>query len=255
MPDTVDIFGLHMSKGAALAGGGALVVVGGYLVYKKLKKPKTTTPATGAGGAAYAYGYGAYAYGYGVHGAMYGYGFGTQAYGYGVYSPYGSAYGPYGPYGYGAYGSGISEVIPPPVTTNAQWAQAAEAQLAANGVDSNTALAAIGLYLAGGNLTANQASIVQEAIAVEGNPPVPGAAGYPPAVHYQTSTGQGGGGQQTTTVPNVVGKTAGQAHDALVAAQLVPIADPGQKATSRVRSTSPGAGKTVPLESPVLITT
>ena len=48
-----------------------------------------------------------------------------------------------------------------------------------------------------------------------------------------------------TTVPNVVGKSAGNAHNALVAAKLVPTAASGQKASEICNATTPAAGTKV----------
>lgn len=55
--------------------------------------------------------------------------------------------------------------------TNAAWSQAATAGLAALGYSSTAISAALGLYFAGAPLTADQASIVQAAIAEFGAPP------------------------------------------------------------------------------------
>lgn len=49
----------------------------------------------------------------------------------------------------------------------------------------------------------------------------------------------------STTVPNVVGKTAGNAHNALVSAKLVPTAASGQVASEICSSTNPAAGTKV----------
>jgi len=59
----------------------------------------------------------------------------------------------------------------------------------------------------------------------------------------------------TVSVPNVVGSTAGAAHNALVAAGLVPTAAAGQKATDIVTSTEPAAGVSVAVGSKVVIVT
>lgn len=162
-------------KGGVFAGMLAVVGVGGYLIYKKLKKP--ATPPVAATG--YGYGYGTHAYGYG--------------YAYGGYSPYG--YGGFGggipfPYGYQpspfGYGGG-------PPTTNAQWGQDAEAAMGSNGHDAIAA--ALGKYLTGSQITQAQYGTVQEAIAVEGYPPQEGTIvpGYPPKAHVVQGNGNGGG--------------------------------------------------------------
>lgn len=58
---------------------------------------------------------------------------------------------------------------------------------------------------------------------------------------------------QNVTVPNVIGESAGSAHNALAGAGLVPTAPQGQKATDIVIGTSPVSGTSVPHGSPILI--
>jgi PASTA domain-containing protein len=58
---------------------------------------------------------------------------------------------------------------------------------------------------------------------------------------------------KTVSVPNVVGQSAGAAHNALAAAELVPTADPGQKATEVVTSLVPAVGSIVAVGSQVKI--
>lgn len=80
-------------------------------------------------------------------------------------------------------------------TTNAAWAQNAIAYLGSNvSVDTALLAAALGLYLAGSPLTADQASLVDQAIAVEGYPPTAGTGGYPPGIREAGTPGQGGTG-------------------------------------------------------------
>lgn len=75
-------------------------------------------------------------------------------------------------------------------TTNAQWTQAAEQLMGSNGADAIAA--ALGKYVNGAPVTATQTTTIQEAIAAENYPPVPGTDGYPP--HIRTTGGGGGGG-------------------------------------------------------------
>jgi hypothetical protein len=89
-------------KGAVIAGGGAAVIVTGYLIYKHSKDATSAAGATGYGAAAYGYNAGLpfnTFYGYGSNyapsgvtpypvGSEYGYG----AYGYGDYNPYTGQY-------------------------------------------------------------------------------------------------------------------------------------------------------------------
>lgn len=61
--------------------------------------------------------------------------------------------------------------------------------------------------------------------------------------------------QQTVTVPNCAGMDAGAAHNAIVAAGLVPTAPAGQRAYELVASTTPAAGTAVMPGSSVQINT
>jgi hypothetical protein len=118
------------------------------------------------------------------------------------------------------------------VTTNAEWAQAAESYLTANaGVDMATLSAAIGKYLTARQLTTAEQGLVDQAIAFSGYPPVSGPGGYPPAMHTQSTGsgsgaggGSGGGGTPPpavkVTVPNVVRDRVEDANSALHALGL-----------------------------------
>lgn len=77
-------------------------------------------------------------------------------------------------------------------SSNGQWQQAAVQILTSNGeVSDPTALsAALGAYLTGAYATDTQRSLIQQAIAVAGYPPVAGPSGYPPSINTQpTQTG------------------------------------------------------------------
>src|SRR5262249_7358264 len=159
----------YLWAGIAVGGGGLA-----YWMYKRNKQQKKDTAAV-ASEFGYAYGYGSeYAYGL-------------------TYEPYGYGYGPYGlgSYGYGGFtpaGGGLTNVgvqtpVPITATTNAQWSAAALGQLTSQGFDGTAVLAALGLYLVGGNLSAAQADIVRAAIAIEGYPPTASASGFPPGIH------------------------------------------------------------------------
>lgn len=92
-------------------------------------------------------------------------------------------------------------------TTNAQWAQLAEAYLTQNaGADPATLSAALGAYLAGQAVTAAQESLIDQAIAVEGYPPVAGPGGNPPGIRTQSGGGQGSpppGGKPPSAAPHL----------------------------------------------------
>ena len=185
-------------KGGVFAGTLAAVGVGGYMLWKhdKAKKaaaaaaaagPPTVPPggAPGASGYGYGYGYGASGYGYGAPEPAYGYGYGAEGYGFGAISG-GGGYPSY--YGYGT-GTTVT------ATTNAQWAQNATAQLTNQGYTSTAVLTALGLYLAGKSVVQGSSNdtTISAAIALEGYPPQPGSTGFPPAVNYGGTSGQGGG--------------------------------------------------------------
>jgi hypothetical protein len=113
---------------------------------------------------------------------------------------YGSTSGGYYA-GQGALGtSGVTPPVPGTggFTTNGQWAQQAEADLGGIGIDQLALAAALGHYLTGVTLSTAEQSLVDQAIAEEGYPPVAGPSGYPPAMHASAtgggSTGGGSGG-------------------------------------------------------------
>lgn len=187
---------------ALAAGAGAAIYV--YVKRKNAKKAAASSSQAGAS-----------PYGYGTGPSPYAYG----AYGYGAftYEPYGYGFGPYGlgsyggggggGFGYGFYGAGTPAQVPAQATTNAQWSEAAVSALTQGGNYTATqVLAALGVYLMGGQLDASQVTIVQSAIAAEGYPPVPGANGFPPALNSGGTPGggQGGGGGGSGTKPGAV---------------------------------------------------
>ncbi|MCW2899984.1 MAG: hypothetical protein JWO67_2249, partial [Streptosporangiaceae bacterium] len=142
---------------------------------------------------------------------------------------YGS--GSYGSGGFGNYGGYLAATpaaatIPGAggFTTNGEWAQQAETDLGGLGINQATLAAALGNYLTGRALSTAQQSLVDQAIAEEGYPPVSGPGGYPPAMKT-SATGPGGGPGTKVKVPNVVGRTVNAAHEALTDAGLAYNAD------------------------------
>lgn len=239
----VNVFGHKLPRGPLIAG--VLVAAGGgiYLWYKHKSSSAAVTAPTGFG-----YGYGAYGYGLTPE----------EMASEGLY-PYGYGGVPAG-YGYGGIGVGVGSPFPvtapvTPVTTNAEWAQAAEQQLENNGYDAATASAAIGKYITGGTVTADQESIVQAAIAFEGYPPQPGANNYPPNIHTGPATGQSGGGgsgsgggttsASKVTIPKTYGESANTAISKIQAAgfkvKTSPVRNPKNTYTSV--GSSPEGGK------------
>jgi hypothetical protein len=86
----------------------------------------------------------------------------------------------YDQYGNPVYGQGQGG-LPGAFTNNAQWTQAAESYM---GSDGNDAIAAaLGKYITGQDLQADQVTVVQSAIASQGYPPIAGPAGFPPSYH------------------------------------------------------------------------
>ena len=117
---------------------------------------------------------------------------GGQIIGYDQYGNpiYGSGAGGFGGSGFGGPGG---------FSSNAQWTQAAESLMGSTGADAIAA--ALGKYLLGADLTEDQVTIVQQAIAAEGFPPVPGPNGFPPS--YKTAQPPSGGGGGGTANPAV----------------------------------------------------
>jgi hypothetical protein len=145
-----------------------------------------------------------------------GYGLGTDGTGLGS--------GGFGNYGGYLAASPAAAAIPGAggFTTNGEWAQQAENDLGGLGIDQVTLSAALGAYLTGRSLTADQQSLADQAIAAEGYPPASGPGGYPPAMKT-------GGGTtppppppppSKVTVPRVVGDRVANANSALQAAGL-----------------------------------
>src|SRR5215831_1530319 len=96
---------------------------------------------------------------------------------------YGSGAGGFGGSGFGGPGG---------FSSNAQWTQAAESLMGSTGADAIAA--ALGKYLLGVPLTPDQQTIVQQAIAAEGFPPVPGPDGFPPSFRTAETPPPTGGG-------------------------------------------------------------
>lgn len=207
MADTVKVGGKHVSKWV-LWGGIGVVVVGGvlYLRGKGSSSSSSSTAQTGtdpvtglpysmdnqvdpASGMTYL----AEAQQYGSVSAAEA----AVSGGYGGVS--GASYGASG-LGYGgipSYVTGDTSNPPNVYATNAQWAQAVEAGLTALGYSSTDVAAALGRYLGNLSETADQATIVQAAVAEYGPPPV----GSYQIIQQSSSPGPTGGGTTTTPPP------------------------------------------------------
>lgn len=87
--------------------------------------------------------------------------------------------------------------------TNGAWSQGVIDYMLHNGlIEDPTALsAALGVYLTGSYATDAQVSLIEQAIAVEGYPPVNGSTGYPPSINRTPPQSSGGNGTPTTPPP------------------------------------------------------
>lgn len=166
MADTVNLFGHETPKKALLIGGGLAIVAGGAWVY--LQHRNAASGTTAAAGDTTDTGddssladeelqdSGAIDPNTGL--------------------PYSTEGGSVGSVSVGASG----------FTTNAAWSQFAISELE----DPAGLSAALGVYLTGGVPTAAQETLIDEAIAIAGYPPVAGPANYPPGIRTQPTTTQ-----------------------------------------------------------------
>lgn len=142
-------------------------------------------------------------------------------------------------------------------TSNAQWAQAAEDYLVnTGGANANTVGNALGKYITGGTVDDSQQAVINQAIAFEGYPPVSGPNGYPPSIRTAAPTPTPTP-QTTVPVPKVTGLKAGDAHNVITAAGLIPkdtAAGPRGEYLWTVIYQNPAAGTNVPPHSVVTFT-
>lgn len=234
MPNTVKVplLGTH-KKGTVIGVAIGGVVVSGYMIWRYQKKNVAEQAAAQQAAAASAYGYSAYGYGHGVMPQGF-FGYGEGNFGYGMPG--------FGVGGHFGYGTNPVTTPAPAITTNAQWAQAALGQLTSEGFQARTTAEALGAYELGREVTPAQQSIIQAAIGVEGEPPVPGPNDYPPKIRVSHG-GQGGQGSGMVTVPAVEGKLYPAAASIIKAHHLVPERE--GKATGRITHTNPPAGTRV----------
>ena len=244
-------------KGWLIAVGGGSVVVLGYVWWRHKQNAAATTASTAAAAAAAGTSGGQFppdgttgnpsdpystdpetGMTYGDE-QLYGGGFG------------GGGFGGFGFGGGGTPGSpgGGGQPGPGSFTSNAEWASYAEQQLM--GVVDPTALsAALGVYLTGRPASTDQVSLIDQAIAIAGYPPVAGPGNNPPGIVQ----GPGGGGGKVT-VPPVVGNNWMNAIHTLTDAGLKP--SPAAKpagARDPITAQSPAAGTQVAKGSTVKIT-
>lgn len=219
MADTIDIGGMKVQKKTATIAGIGLVGILGIEWYRNKQAQQSAAAATAQAGQteidpSTGFPYGSpedatalqsqtnymnpYAYNSGSY-------TGGQVIGYD-----GSGNPIYGPTSTGSF------------TSNAQWAQYVESYLESNqGADPTTVGNAIGKYISGQPLTSDMVQIVENAIAIAGNPPVAGPNGNPPSfVTANTPTPSPTPNPNTVTVPNVVGMHLADATGVLTSAGL-----------------------------------
>ncbi len=109
-------------------------------------------------------------------------------------------------------------------TSNAEWAQAAEAGLSDIGYASTDVSAALGRYLANLSLTPDQATIVYAAIAEYGPPPVGSFQVILAPTTTTTTTGTGTGTTATGRLPNVSGLHASAVYTNSAQVEWSPVA-------------------------------
>lgn len=174
-------FGPLKKKTGLLIGGGAVVIIGiGYYRSKKADAAAATAAAGANTGIDPATGF---AYGSAEDAAA----LANQ----GAYIT---------PTGGGGGGSGGVNVPTQGFVSNAQWSQAAIQYMQAQGLveDPTQLSAALGVYLTGKPATTAQQSLINQAIAFQGLPPVSGPAGYPPSINTGGVVPPDGGGGDTT---------------------------------------------------------
>lgn len=134
---------------------------------------------------------------------------------------YGPTYGATGHYDpntgqwiYGNTGTGQAAA-----STNSQWVQNSIAYLTQNGMiqDPGALGTALGKYILGQVPTAAEEGLIDQAIAVEGYPPVANASGYPPGIRHQAPGGQGGGGGGRLSAPKALHVSAATSSSAQIA--------------------------------------
>lgn len=120
-------------------------------------------------------------------------------------------------------GGGGSSTIPQSnvgYTSNGQWTQAVIATLSNSGAISDpTALsAALGKYITGAYVApaSTDENLIQQAIAVEGYPPVSGASGYPPSINRTPPTPATNSPPTQSNITNISGlKVTGSTNNSL----------------------------------------
>jgi len=166
----------------------------------------------------------------------------------------------YDQYGNPIYSSSAPVTGPGSYVNNAEWAQAAESYIIQEepNADPGTVGAALGAYIEGQQVSSDQRSIIEQAIAFQGSPPVPGPNGDPPNINEAstptgTTTTTTSTSNATIAVPKVEGLGIDPAEAALTNAGLVPKLNTAVKGGTSyvIISQTPGAGTKVKLGSRV----
>lgn len=192
MPDNVPPGGHKKMKKSTmywLIGGGAIGLILVYHYMSKQSSSSTNQQATDLAsqgidpntGIPYSQEYGGGLGAYGATPSMYGY-----------YDPTSGSF---------ISGTAANSLVTQP-STNASWAQEVQAYLQNLGYDPTATAAALGKYLTGQPLTADERNIVAAALGFFGNPPT----GAPPIQDVGSGgSGQGGGGIVNPGGPNIPG--------------------------------------------------
>lgn len=188
MADTVHLPGLGDVKKSYAIAGGAAITLGFYVMYRRQQRANATAAAGANTGIDPATGY---AFGSPEDAAALG---NQQAY----VNPTANAGG-----GAGLVSSG-GGTLPQSFLTNAAWSQYVINYMTNNAIvqDNGVALtAALAVYLNGGVPTANETSLINQAVAIAGKPPIAGPNGYPPYINTGPPITQGPNPPTPTPTP------------------------------------------------------
>lgn len=196
-----EIFGKQVSKGTIWIGAGAAGLLG-IAVYRYRKQQAADAATAAANAAAQAPGTGAGSSDQIDPATGFPYGSAEDAAALTAQSGYNSPIGGTGYYGYGMPNV-YPSTQPASFTSNAQWSQAAEQYMVNQGGDANAIGNALGKYITGQPLDESGQSLVNQAIAFEGYPPVGGPNGFPPSMNTANPGSTGSTpGSGTEPAPN-----------------------------------------------------
>lgn len=121
-------------------------------------------------------------------------------------------------------------------TNNAQWTQAVIEYMITNGLveDGSVLSAALGAYITGRPVTDAQRSLIEQAIAAQGFPPLAGPNGYPPSINTAPTP------TPTPTIPKI--PTARSGYWFTIPRGAVPISQNGTSAVFKYAMSKTGWG-------------